>query len=145
MLTQGVIGSMWPRNEYLLGRETNTYEIKMPEEFDKLNLPKHQGYKVYYEDNLDKPPSSWMTKTVANRISLLSNLHPNKTYKISVKAFTSAGEGPSSEAVSILMQEKGVFGWQITCLIKLLITDPACNFQFLLSICWISFCFVSWD
>lgn len=65
-----------------------------------------RGYKVYCEENADNPQPSRTMKTVANRSVLFGNLHPNKVYKISVKAFTNAGDGPSSEAVSILMQEK---------------------------------------
>jgi len=68
-----------------------------------------QGYKVYYSLNPDLPLSRWFVLSVDNsQLTTISNLITNKTYAISVLAYTALGDGPMSwPPVLVKIQQGG--------------------------------------
>jgi len=68
-----------------------------------------QGYKVYYSLNPDLPLSRWFVLSVDNsQLTTISNLITNRTYAISVLAYTALGDGPMSwPPVLVKIQQGG--------------------------------------
>lgn len=69
-----------------------------------------QGYKVYYAlSPAELPVSLWTVHQVDNpQLTTITNLMTNRTYTISVLAFTSIGDGPLSEPIQVKTQQGGV-------------------------------------
>jgi len=69
-----------------------------------------QGYKVYYSLNPDLPLSRWFVLSVDNsQLTTVSNLITNRTYAISVLAYTVLGDGPMSwPPVLVKIQQGGM-------------------------------------
>ena len=69
-----------------------------------------QGYKVYYSLNRDLPLSRWFVLSVDNsQLTTISNLITNRTYAISVLAYTAFGDGPMSwPPVLVKIQQGGL-------------------------------------
>ena len=70
-----------------------------------------QGYKVYYSLNPDLPLSRWFVLSVDNsQLTTVSNLITNRTYVISVLAYTASGDGPMSwPPVMVKIQRGGEY------------------------------------
>ena len=67
-----------------------------------------QGYKVYYTLTPDLPITLWTLQPVdSNVLTTISNLQTNRTYTISVLAFTNVGDGPLSEHIQVRTQQGG--------------------------------------
>jgi netrin-G3 ligand len=67
-----------------------------------------QGYKVYYSPTPDIPMNLWTIHNVDNsRLTTISNLLTNRTYTISVLAFTDIGNGPQSDPIRVFTQQGG--------------------------------------
>ena len=73
-----------------------------------MSLIALQGYKVYYTVNANLPMNIWTVHRVDNtQLTTISNLLTNRTYSISVVAFTSRGDGPFSEHIQVKTQQGG--------------------------------------
>jgi len=70
-----------------------------------------QGYKVYYSLNRELPLSRWFVLSVDNsQLTTVSNLITNRTYAISVLAYTAFGDGPMSwPPVLVKIQQGGLY------------------------------------
>jgi len=66
-----------------------------------------QGYKVFYTTNPDLPISFWESQDVKgdNHMAIISGLTPNKFYTVSVLAYSSMGQGPTSSPVQMYLLE----------------------------------------
>lgn len=66
-----------------------------------------RGYKVYYTlSPAELPVSLWTVHQVDNsQLTTITNLMTNRTYTISVLAFTSVGDGPLSEPIQVKTQQ----------------------------------------
>ncbi|KAF7202497.1 transcript variant X3 [Nothobranchius furzeri] len=65
-----------------------------------------KGYRVYYTMDDSQPMSLWHIHNVQDSIlTTIQSLVPEETYAIKVLAFTSVGDGPFSEAVSVKVQQ----------------------------------------
>ena len=69
-----------------------------------------QGYKVYYTMSPDLPITLWTLHQVDNsQLTTISNLLTNRTYTVSVLAFTAVGDGPLSEPIKVRTQQGGMY------------------------------------
>ena len=68
-----------------------------------------QGYKVYYTLTPDLPVIDQWTLHVVNdnKLTTISNLLTNRTYTISMLAYTSVGDGPLSQPIQVKTQQGG--------------------------------------
>ena len=76
--------------------------------FSCMHVPLLQGYKVYYTLSPDMPITLWTLHEVnSGQLTTISSLVTNRTYTISMLAFTSVGSGPHSEAIKVKTQQGG--------------------------------------
>lgn len=67
-----------------------------------------QGYKVFYTLTPDLPISLWTVHPVDNsQLTTITNLLTNRTYTMSVLAYTGLGDGPLSDAIAVRTNQGG--------------------------------------
>ncbi len=68
-----------------------------------------QGYRVYYTLTPEIPISLWTLHNEGDtQLTTISNLLTNRTYTISVLAYTAQGNGPLSENIQVKTQQGGM-------------------------------------
>ena len=70
-----------------------------------------QSYRIYYTQTPSLATSLWTVQSVGNvRTASLSNLPTNRTFSLSISAFTVEGEGPTSDPIQVSTQPGGKNG-----------------------------------
>ncbi|KAL5017103.1 hypothetical protein ScPMuIL_006692 [Solemya velum] len=66
-----------------------------------------QGYKVFYTLNPDLPITLWKSTEVNgdNKLATITHLQTNRTYTMSVLAFSNGGQGPLSEPIQVMTRQ----------------------------------------
>ncbi|XP_069062463.1 contactin-4-like isoform X2 [Pleurodeles waltl] len=73
---------------------------------ENLNKGRIQGYEVRYWRHDDKEENARKLRTIGNQTSIkISNLKGSESYLLAVKAFNTAGTGPSSAIINVTMRK----------------------------------------
>ena len=70
-----------------------------------------KGYKVFYTTDTDLPIILWNSVEIANqeRMATINGLTPNRTYTISVLAYSEMGQGPLSVPSQVITRQGGMY------------------------------------
>ncbi|KAL3869070.1 hypothetical protein ACJMK2_041796, partial [Sinanodonta woodiana] len=91
-----------PRNVYAVPVSPQTIMVH----WEEPEIPNGviQGYKIFFTLKPDLPIVLWDTQDVNSgmKATTISNLEPNRTYTLSMLAFSNMGQGPLSETIQVM-------------------------------------------